>query len=95
MWTDKEGCVPALPAAIILLFALYTLLQFSLQEPTLVWKSRGNSSPTFFFFPEVEVLMLSGPTEYVYLVLGEWWPQKQECAKVWLESSCYILIFNP
>lgn len=38
--------------------------------------------------------MPSGPAEYIYLVLGEWWPQKQECVLVWHESGSYVLIFE-
>lgn len=73
MGTDKEGCVHSL-SQLLLSYYLLHALHFNSLSWHLRWSGKAEGIPSpFFFFPEVEVLlMLSGPTGYIYLVLGEW-----------------------
>lgn len=67
--TDKEGCVRSLSQLLLSYYLLNTLYFNFLSWYIGLEKQREFLPPTSFFSPEVEVLlMLSGPTEYIYFV---------------------------
>lgn len=75
-FSHHDGCVHALLQLLLSFYLLNTLyLNFLFWHLVLVWKNREFLTLSSPFFLEVEVLlmlaMLSGPAEYIYLVLGE------------------------
>lgn len=89
MGTDKEGCVCVFTLSdncyYLTICLIHSTLIFCPGTYSGLEKQREFLPPSSsFFFPRggglINVTMLSGPAEYIYLVLGEWWPQKQECA---------------
>lgn len=91
---QREVCLLSLTSAII----LFNKHHFNFLSWHLNWSGKTEGIP-FPFFPRggglINFTTLSGPAEYIYFVLGEWWPKEKECAQVWLKSDCYILNYNP
>ena len=72
---------------LLLSYYLLNTLHFNFLSWHLHWsgKTEGIPLPPCAVFPPrggglINVTMLSGPAEYIYLVLAEWRPQRQECA---------------
>lgn len=78
-WTStKKGVFTFFQVLLSCLINRFNFLSWHLQ-----WTGKTQGIPLPFLprgWGLINVTTLSGPAEYIYLVLGEWWPTEKECA---------------